>query len=191
MAAGCGPTGAVVKPDLSKAHAVGLLADLCQSKPFLHLAVPRASGGQQDTGSWLGRSCFPPHFQTCSPSELLTFGPLASSAAHPGVRAGASPASRVVAPATYQICAQSHPLVRSPPSGELRSCGQPCRLSPQPTSMYHQPIYCVSDHLTVCPPQDMFFPLCPGMVLCGFQCLVLLELVAQVKSSYLCSAPSG
>lgn len=139
-----------------------------------------------------GKKLFPfPTSKRLAPSELLTFGPLASSAAHQGVQAGASPASRVVAPATYQICAQSHPLVRSPPRGELRSGGQPCKLSPQPTSIYHQPIYCVSDHLTVCPPQDMFFHVCAGMVLCGFQCLVLLELVAQVQSSYLSSAPSG
>lgn len=73
-----------------------------------------------------------PTSKQLAPSKLLTFGPLASSAAHQGVQAEASLASQVVAPATCQICAQSHPLVRSPPSGELRSCGQPCRLSPQP-----------------------------------------------------------
>lgn len=112
-----GPTATVSKPDLSKAHAVGLLPDLCQPQPLLHLAVPGEGESQQDIGSRLGR-CQPPSHpasQLLAPPEPLTCGPLASSAAHQGEQAGASPASQVVAPATCQTCAQSHPLVRTPP----------------------------------------------------------------------------
>ena len=38
--------------DLSEAHAVGLLPDLCQPQPLLHLAVPGAEqGGQPGRGA--------------------------------------------------------------------------------------------------------------------------------------------
>ena len=72
--------------DLSEAHAVGLLPDLCQPQPLLHLAVPGAEqGGQQ------GRGSLSPSRPAWSPGP--TCGHLASCAARRGARAAASPAS--------------------------------------------------------------------------------------------------
>ena len=94
--------------DLSEAHAVGLLPDLCQPQPLLHLAVPGAEqGGQQ------GRGSLSPSRPAWSPGP--TCGHLASCAARRGARAAASPASREAAPATCQTCAQSRPSAHSPP----------------------------------------------------------------------------
>ena len=94
--------------DLSKAHAVGLLPDLRQPQPLLHLAVPGAGQGGQ-----LGRGSLGPSRPTWSPGP--TCGRLASCAARRGARAAASPASRAAAPATCRTCAQSRPSARSPP----------------------------------------------------------------------------
>lgn len=55
-----------------------------------------------------------------------TCGHLASCAARRGAQAVASPASRVVAPATCRTSARSHPLARSPPGEGRRVPSGPC-----------------------------------------------------------------
>lgn len=55
-----------------------------------------------------------------------TCGHLASCAAHQGVQAVASPASRVAAPATCRTSARSRPLAHSPPGEGRRVPSGPC-----------------------------------------------------------------
>lgn len=64
--------------------------------------------GQEHAGLSRDRVSHFPQPSTASP-EGPTCGRLASCAAHQEAQAVASPASRVVAPATCQTCAQSHP----------------------------------------------------------------------------------